>query len=66
MVGLRWNLEAKRACLTFPGAFKTYANPRAGQNQVILTPKSMNWEGHGWFPGQVRAVPEPECGQSEM
>jgi hypothetical protein len=34
MVGPRWNLEVKRACLSFPGACKTYANPWEGQNQV--------------------------------
>jgi hypothetical protein len=26
----------------------------------------MSTEGHGRFLGQVRAVPEPECGRSEM
>jgi hypothetical protein len=65
-VGPRWNVEAERACFSFPGAFKTYANPWEGQNQVIPTHLSMNGEGHGLFLGQVRVVPEPECGQSEM
>jgi hypothetical protein len=35
MVGLRWNLEAEKACFSSPGAFKTYAYLWEGKNQVI-------------------------------
>jgi hypothetical protein len=37
MAGPRWNLEAEGACLSSPGAFKTYANPHKGRKQVIPT-----------------------------
>jgi hypothetical protein len=58
MVGPRWNLEVKRACFSFSGAFKTYANPQGGQNQVLPIQWSMSGD-------QVRVIPEPECCQSE-
>jgi hypothetical protein len=58
MVRPRWNLEVKRACFCFSGAFKTYANLWEGENQVIPIQKSMSgWEG-AWV------VPRPGEGGS--
>jgi hypothetical protein len=66
MVGPRWNLEAEGPCFSSAGALKTYTNLWEGGTQVIPIQQLINGEGHGWSPGQVRAVPEPGHGQSEM
>jgi hypothetical protein len=55
----RWNLGAERVCFSSPDAFKIYANLWKRRNQV-------SGEGHGLFLGQVRVVPEPGHGHSEM
>jgi hypothetical protein len=62
--GLRWNLEAQKACVSSP--FKAYSNLWEGRSHVgfyaIIKERGGVWAA----PGQVRAVPEPESGQSEM
>jgi hypothetical protein len=55
-----------RACFSSPGAFKTYDNLCEGRNQGIPIQSSVSGEGPGKFLCQVRAVPELQCGQSEM
>jgi hypothetical protein len=50
MLGLRWNLEAKRACFCPSGDFKTYDNPWEEKNKEIPTQYSMRREGQVWFP----------------
>jgi hypothetical protein len=64
-VGPRWNLEAERTCFFSPGAFNTFDNLGAGKPSVSY-PIINVWGGTWVVPDQMRMVPEPERGQSEM